>query len=427
MHLTDQDKRILDGEEGPARQKAMELLVRYGEVMAADEMCSVTWADLFCGCHSYLDVVGSTDFDEVFSKMALCTDETVSLEKMAPGCICYAGVEPDCTEVPEKMFMSPDKQALNLKFLSRFVDAGVILSGNCIPYFTGFVPVMGEHFVSCESSAVLFMNSLWGARGNGDGIEAAFCAAVCGRTPRTGMHRGSGRGGTIAVDITTDPVSLHDWDALGYALGAHLPAHSVPVFTGNFKRPNTITLKTFFASLACSAGTEMCHMVGITPEASTREAAFQGKQKVETLHLDRHTIHDAVERLTARGNKKIDYITIGCPHLHVDELRQVAEVLRGKKIHPDTQLDIWTTGPMKYLAQRGGYCDAIEASGAHLVTGGCPSNRGYPEGTGTVAFDSTKQRQDAPIDIGRENIFFGSRRDCLASAVSGKWEGGVSS
>jgi len=159
MNLTDVDRRILDGGEGQARQKAMELLVRYGEIMEAEELCSVTWADLFCGCHAYLDVANSTDFDKVFSTMALCTQETVPLKRMDAGCICYSGVEPDCTEVPDQMFMSPEKKNLNLAFLSRFVDAGVILSGNCIPYLTGFVPVMGEHFVSCESSAVLFVNN----------------------------------------------------------------------------------------------------------------------------------------------------------------------------------------------------------------------------------------------------------------------------
>lgn len=444
MNLTDNDKRILDGEKGAAAQKAMELVVRYGEVMGSDQLCSVTWADLFCGCHDYLDVAGSSDFDKVFSRMALCTKDTVSLENMAPGCVCYSGVEPDCTEVPDQMFMDGEKKARNLAFLSRFVDAGVILSGNCIPYLTGFIPLMGEHFVSCESSAVLFMNALWGARGNGDGIEASFCAAVCGRTPKAGMHVRENRAGNIEVKITTGPQTLHEWDALGYALGTKLPPHAVPVFTGDFKRPNSIILKTFFASLACSAGTEMCHLVGITPEAPDLETAFQGRKAYDTITLTHDEIATASLSLTGNASgtgkenasdkvnsidkidpkgKKIDYITIGCPHLHVEELREVACFLEGKRIDPDTWLDIWTTGPMKYMAERCGYASVIEKTGAHLLTGGCPSNRGYPPGTGTVAFDSSKQRQDAPIDIGRENIFFGSRETCLKSAVTGYWAG----
>ena len=93
MQLTDADQRILAGEDGPVRQKAMELIVRYGRIIDAAELCSVTWADLFCGCHAYLDVARSTDFDRVFSTMSLCTPELVRLEAMDPHCVCYSGVE----------------------------------------------------------------------------------------------------------------------------------------------------------------------------------------------------------------------------------------------------------------------------------------------------------------------------------------------
>ena len=81
MKLTNKDKKMLDGDEGPAKQKAMELIVRYGEVIGAEALCSVTWADLFCGSHAYLDVLGAGDFDEVFSRMSLCATEPVPLEQ----------------------------------------------------------------------------------------------------------------------------------------------------------------------------------------------------------------------------------------------------------------------------------------------------------------------------------------------------------
>jgi hypothetical protein len=156
MKLTDKDKKMLDGFEGRTKQKAMEFIVRYGKVIGAEELCPVTWADLFCGSHAYLDVIGSGNFDEVFSRMSLCANDTVPLESMATGCICYSGIEPDCTEVPDQMLMTAEKKQRNFHFLSRFINAGVVLSGNCILNMTGFIPAMGEHYVSCESSAVLF-------------------------------------------------------------------------------------------------------------------------------------------------------------------------------------------------------------------------------------------------------------------------------
>lgn len=422
MKLTDSDKRILDGKEGPVRQKALEFIVRYAKVIEAEQLCSVTWADLFCGCHGYLDVARSSDFDEVFSVMSLCTLDRVKLDKMDPHCVCYSGVEADCTEVPEQMLMSSDKKALNLSFLSRFVDAGVNLSGNCIPYLTGFIPLMGEHFVSCESSAVLFMNSIWGAMGNGDGIEASFCGAVCGRTPLAGKHLPENRKGTLSVTLEVAPSTTHDWDILGHTIGSQLPPHAVPVLHGPYPRPSSIQLKSFFAALACSAGTEMCHLVGISPEAPNLATALGNKQGVESLVINQKQIDNTVDQLNGHGKQKINYISLGCPHYHIEELRQIGDFFEGKKIHPDTRVEIWTTGPFKYMAERAGYASTIERAGAHLLTGSCPSSRGYAKEYETVAFDSAKQRYSANQETSAK-LFYGSRQECLDSAISGYWEG----
>ncbi len=422
MKLIDSDKRILDGREGPVRQKAMELIVRYGKVIDAEELCSVTWADLFCGCHAYLDVARSTDFDRVFSTMSLCTPDLVQLESMDSHCVCYSGVEADCTEVPDEMILGPDKKALNLDFLSRFVAAGVVLSGNCIPYLTGFIPLMGEHFVSCESSAVLFMNSMWGARGNGDGIEASFCAAICGRTPMAGKHLAENRKGTVAVQLETSPETIHDWDVLGHTIGTRLAPHALPVLTGIFPRPNAIQLKSFFAALACSAGTEMCHLVGISPEAPDFKTAIGKAASYDTLVITADDVRSTIGQLNGFDRQKIDYITLGCPHYHIDELRRVAAFLDGKTIHPDTRVEIWTTGPFKYMAERCGYAQVMENAGAHLLTGSCPSSRGYAKEYKTVAYDSAKQRYAANQET-EAKLFYGSRQECLASAISGYWEG----
>ena len=413
---------MLDGDHGAARQKALELMIRYAEVLGAERLCTISWADLFCGSHHYLEVAGSDDFDTVFSKMSLCSDSTVKLGSMAGNCICYSGVEPDCTEVPDQMLMDPDQKKINLDWLSRFVDAGVILSGNCIPYLTGFVPMAGEHFVSCESSAVLFINSVWGGRGNGDGIEASFSAAVCGRTPYWGKHRPENRRATIEVKIESAPSSIHDWDALGQALGSRLPAHSVPLLRGNFMRPNAIQLKAFFASLACAAGTELCHIESLTPEATDAVGTLKGNPPSNSLIIAPIDVADTIQSLNPNPHQKIDYISLGCPHYHIEEIRRIAVFLEGRHIHPDTIVHIWTAGSIKYLADRCGYTEVIQDAGAKILTGSCPSSRGYPAGVQTVAYDSAKQRKSAEQETDAK-LFYGSRQQCLESAISGRWEG----
>jgi predicted aconitase len=422
MELTDAEKAILNAEYGPAPQKAMELIVRYAAVLGAERLCRVTWADLFCGAHHYLDGVGSDDFERIFSTMSLCATQTARLEKMNPGCICYSGVEVDCTEIPGKMLSDPGRQAQNLAMLSRFVDSGVVLSGTCVPYLLGFIPLAGAHFVSCESSAVLFMNSLWGACGNGDGIEASFCAAVCGYTPLWGKHLPENRKATRVVEIRSAPESVHDWDVLGHAVGRQLPPMAVPILTGGYARPDAMRLKAFFASLACSAGTEMCHLEGLTPEAASLEQALAGHAGHDRLAVTAADVAESVEQLNGNGRERIDYISLGCPHYHIDEVRRIAEFFNGRRIHPDTQVHIWTAGPFKYMADRCGYTRIIEKAGAQLLTGSCPSTRGYPPGVRTAAYDSAKQRLSAAQETDAR-LYYGSLEQCLQTAVSGIWEG----
>jgi hypothetical protein len=422
MNLDDAQKAILDGECGRAPQKAMELIVRYARVLGAERLCRVSWADLFCGAHHYLDVAGTGDFDRIFSTMSLCTRQIAELKQINRGCICYSGVEVDCTEVPEKMLAGPDRQAKNQAMLSRFVDSGVVLSGSCVPYLLGFIPLAGEHFVSCESSAVLFLNSLWGACGNGDGIEASFCAAVCGFTPLWGMHLPENRKATHVVDIQFRPESVHDWDILGHAVGKQLPPMAVPVMVGRYSRPDAIRLKAFFASLACAAGTEMCHLEGITPEATTAQQALSGNANQTRIAVSARDVADSVEQLNGSDRQRIDYLSLGCPHYHIDEVRRIAEFLDGRRIHPDTVVHVWTAGPFKYMADRCGYTRAIEKAGAHLLTGSCPSTRGYPAGVRTAAYDSAKQRMSAAQETDAR-LSYGSVEQCLQTAISGIWEG----
>ena len=412
----------LDGRHGQPPQKAMELIVRYAGILGAEQLCRVTWADLFCGAHHYLDVVSSEDLDRIFATMSLCTDEPVTLKGMHPGCICYSGVEVDCTQIPHKMLAGSARQAQNQAMLSRFVDAGVVLSGTCVPYLLGFIPLAGEHFVSCESSAVLFINSLWGACGNGDGIEASFCAAVCGYTPLWGMHLSENRRATHVVEIRSQPESVHDWDLLGHAVGVKLPPMAVPVLTGNFIRPDAIRLKAFFSSLACAAGTEMCHIAGLTPEAPTVEQALGGRTDASRLRIDRSDAVDSLRQLNGHRKDRIDYISLGCPHYHIDEVRRIAELLDDRKIHTDTVVHIWTAGPFKSMADRCGYTAVIEKAGAHLLTGSCPSTRGYPPGVRTAAYDSAKQRMSAAQETDAR-LYYGSLEQCLQTAASGVWEG----
>ena len=420
LRLTLEEQDMLQGKYGKLKQQAMRKTVEYAEILGADELCEVTMAHLFCGAHGYLSAAGARGIDEVISIMQYDADETLPLENM----VCYC--QSDCGPMDPGQFrlmgFSEEDAAKNREYLNRYRFCGVNIVGTCVPYMCGFIPLRGEHFVSSESHAVVLMNSLWSACGNADGLEAGFWAAACGRTPKWGNHIMSNRFGTHVFDIRTPIKSSTDWDLLGYTIGKKLPSHSVPVLTGLSDRPSIFTLKYFFAALATTSGAEMCHIVGITPEAPTVEAALGGKEALETIAVTRDDLIGSYHSLGGgTACDRVDYISIGCPHYSIEELRLAAELLRGKKVVDGTTLHIWTAPQIKASADSSGYTKIFEDAGATLLSSSCPLVSGkLPEGVETMAFDSAKQAHYL-MSGHAAKVLYGSMKSCIQAAVTGKW------
>ncbi len=421
LKLTPYEQEMLDGAHGKLKQKAMEKVVQYAQVLGAEELCIVTMAHVFCGNHGYLDACKKEDIAEVVSQMQYCSDDVLPLEPF--DCYCQSDCGPMDPERYAHMHVSEASGQRNQRFLDYYCANGVNLVGTCVPYMCGFIPLKGEHYVSSESHAVTLMNALWGACGNSDGLEAGFWAATCGRMPKWGNHVMENRKGTHVFHIDAHVQSSMEWDLLGYSIGRKLPTHAVPVLTGLTNMPNIFNIKYFFAAMATTSGPEMCHIVGLTPEAPTLKAALGGKPPVAEITITQADLQES-HRILNGGNPsaKLDYISLGCPHYSIEELRQIANFLRGKKIAAGTTLHIWTAAPMKETADRCGYTKAIEDAGALLLTSSCPLTSDImPPGTQTVAFDSAKQAHYiAPSQ--KAKVYYGDIEKCLTSAINGYWE-----
>ncbi|MBS3970298.1 MAG: aconitase X catalytic domain-containing protein [Clostridia bacterium] len=421
MKLTDYEKRVLEGEEGKLKQTAMKVIVQYAEVLGAEQLCEVTKAHLFCGAHPYLEVFKSSDIDEVISEMCFCSADKICLDKMA--CYCQSDCGPMDTINWGKMWVTYEEYKKNMEYLKRYLNAGVNLVGSCIPYLVGFMPLMGEHYVTSESHAVLMLNSVLGACGNADGIEIGFCAAVSGRIPYWGNHIMDNRMGTHVFKINCKTDTVSDWDLLGYTIGRLLPTHSIPIIDGNFNRPDVTKLKSCYASMATTSGAEMCHIVGITPEALTLGQALGGNQPKEVVVVTDRDIYYSFEQLNSGGRGDIEYISLGCPHYTIEEIRQVAAFLDGKRVSSNVCLHVWTASPIKETADRCGYTEIIEGAGGVVLTSSCPlTSEKKPEGINGIAFDSAKQAHYI-IPGTSAKVYYGTPMDCLKSAITGKWEG----
>jgi predicted aconitase len=423
VRLEDYEKRLLSGEEGRLKQICLENILRYAEVLGADELCEVTKATVFCGAHNYLNVKPSDSPDEVFSRMNLAVDEIVPFDSTYENCYIQSCVAP-CDQYENEPFtQSAEFFQKNSEFLEQARRAGVIITGTCAPYLTGWLPIRGEHFVTTESGVTVMGNSIWGAMGNSDGIEAAFWSAICGRTPKWGNHVEENRGATHVVEVHAEVNSLLEWDLLGRAVGDPLVTRAVPVISGDFRGVTFQKLRQLCTTLAISSNCEMCHLAGYTPEARSVEDALRGKKPAGTLVVDESALQQAYEAVCDPGDGEIDFVSLGCPHYDIDQIKRVCDYLQGKRISPNVHFMLWTVYPLKAMADENGYTRIIEQAGGHIYTSSCPGTIGkvFLRNYSGLVFDSLKQAGSVKPETSNP-VYFGDVQACIDAAVSGRWE-----
>jgi predicted aconitase len=425
LKLTDEEFGMLSGAMGPFMQKAMEFNVRYAIVLGAREMCEVSRATLFLGAQHCLDCYPpDEDYRKIFSEFYLCSDETVDLAQIAVSCKAQT-CEGSCDfHEYERTHLTREYHERNLAYLSATRDVGIPIVDTCTPYFVGWIPVMGEHFVSTESSNVVMSNSLFGAMGNSDGVEAAVCAAVTGRTPLWGMHIAENRFADCVVHLECRAEDAFDWDLIGFTIGRMMPKHSIPVIVGDFKRPDINMLRQAFSTISVTSAVEICHIAGITPEARTQEAATCGKKIRQNIVVTQRDCDESCRMICEPGEGPVDYVSIGCPHLALDELKDIAAYLSGKRLASGVELLVWTSYPTKEMANVNGYTQAIEASGAYLLTGSCPvvMREMSHKHAGAMVMNGAKQAYNMKNQTSVP-VYFGDMWRCIDAAINGRWSG----
>lgn len=423
VKLTETEQAMLDGEMGRFKQVALQKIIEYAQVLGAEALCPVTKATVYLGAHPYLDVVGTDDYDEIFSKMLLCSGETIPLGEFDSHCTCQTCVAPCDQYVYEPLGLTKRFFEKNSRFLALTRDAGVSIAGSCTPYLTGWLPLYGEHFVTTESSNVIMCNAVLGACGNSDGLEAAAWSAICGRTPLWGNHIRANRLGTHVFYIDCPSESALDWDIIGYTLGKMLPPHAIPILAGDFARPDLVKLKQCFASLATTSGAEMCHIVGITPEAVTLEMALGGRVPKGVFHITQADYDRSMALLCDTGSGPVDFITLGCPHYSLEEVREAALYLKDKQVKKGVRLMLWTDMSTKAMADANGFTAHIEKAGAYLLTSACPLviGRHCHEGVVGMAMDGAKQAHYIRSET-QVPVYYGDKYQCIDAAITGRWE-----
>jgi hypothetical protein len=427
MILADDEKAMLDGAGGVAKQKAMELLVRYAEALGADR---------FVDTHNVAGVPGSStlflqkyfeehagdgSFETVFSLYDLDAGEAMSVPQATGNC-CHLQGGMDLEHWSE-LGMSREAMQHQREDEVELARHGVRIMKTCTPYLAGNLPVKGEHCAWMESSAVVYCNSVIGARTNTEGRESTSAAMLTGKIPDWGLHRAEYRRGTHLIEVETPVESVMDWGMLGYFIGDALQ-EQIPVITGAIRQADPLRHKHFGAAAASSGGVEMYHIVGVTPEAASLEMALGSRQPVAAIKYGVEERSRVYETLNANGrDPNVDYVMLGCPHASIEQFRDVARLLDGKKLK--TRLWMFTSRAVKTVADMSGFTKTIEAAGGLVMTDTCSAiARAVPKGTKVVALDSAKQVHYLPAMVGVE-AWFGTTEECIQAALTGRWAGAL--
>lgn len=426
MRLADDEKAMLDGRHGPARQKAMDLLVRYARALGVEEFVDVSNVAGVPGqINPFLDRYfedRTSDYDTVYSRYDLDSDEIVEIPEPAVAHACHlqGGTDPEAWRT---LGHSPRAAQLSLVSDTAAARHGVEVLKTCTPYLAGNTPQRGEHCAWMESSAVVYCNSVLAARTNTEGRESTSAAMLTGKIPNFGLHLDAGRHATHRIDVQVPVDSLMDFGLLGYFVGEQVQER-VPVVCGIESTADLIRHKHFGAAAASSGGVELYHIAGQTPEAPDAETALGGKAPAATLRYDRSERRDAYERLNQTGKStQVDYVMLGCPHAALEQIEQACRLLHGRRIDRNVAFWIFTSRAVKARADAQGLTRTIEAAGGRLLTDTCSAiGQAIPAGARVVALDSAKQAHYLPAIMGIE-AWFGSTRDCIEAALTGRWNG----
>jgi predicted aconitase len=397
MYLTEKEQRMLDGEEGYAVKKSMEILVALGGIYGAERLIKVGSVQVAGVSYHNLGDAGLEFLNE------LAKDGRVKvLTTLNP-----AGMD---LENWKNLGISAEFAEKQNLVIDAFRKMGIITSCTCTPYLIGNLPRYGEHVAWSESSAVTFANSVIGARTNREGGPSALAAAFVGKTPCYGLHLDENRVPDVHVHMAAKLSKLSDWGALGYCIGKK--AENKTAYITGVKDADVDELKSFCASMVTYGAKPLFYIQGITPGSENYSPPK------DTVTIDARDLADAYKNINDEA-VDIDFVCIGCPHCSIKEIAEIAELLKGRRISPNTEFWVATSRTAKQLADMRGYTAVIEQAGGKFACDTCMAVAPLKGRFKAIATTSAKgcyySRQNKMLTK------MGSLEECIEAAVTGKW------
>lgn len=408
LALTAEDHALLDGAQGEAAAFAMRLLVRFAEAVQADRMIDAESAHID-GCLYHGGV--SLDFVEHLLRLGGRVRVPTTLNVGSVDLIH-----------PELFRGGDGLRADGTRLMKAHEELGCVPTYTCAPYQTIFRPRFGAQIAWAESNAIVFANSVLGARTNRYGDFTDLCCALTGRVPHYGLHLTENRRARVLLEITGLPP---EWDdagpvcvAVGHVIGRRC-GDRIPAILGLPESTGEDDLKALGAVAASAGAVALFHAIALTPEAPTLDAAFQGREPEEVIRLSAADLRETVRDLsTVPDGTPLAAVSLGTPHFSIAEFARLVALLDG----PRPIVDLYVNTGRGVLAELDarGWRAQLEAAGVTLVIDTCTYVTAVMRDlSGAVMTNSGKWAYYAPGNLGIE-VAFGSLADCLESARAGR-------
>ena len=411
MKLTKIEEQMLSGKKGEAVALAMRILVKLGELYGAKEMQPISKAHIDGCCYQTAGDAG-LDFAE---KLAFLGAKVVV---------------PTTTNVTGRdikrwrEFKMPEWLAEKCQRMEEaYISMSTIPTWTCAPYLSAFAPRFGEQIVWAESNAIVYVNSVIGARTHryGDFVDA--CAAITGRAPRFGLHLSENRQGEVLVQMEGFGKELLDdtsiYGLLGYKLGIILGS-KIPVIEGIPEQVTQDCLKALSAAGAAAGSMALFHIIGVTPEALRLEQIFKKNVPEYKIVIKPSDLIKVRDELDSSDEEEVDLIALGCPHFSYSEFYSVLKVLNGRKISKKIEFFIFTNRDIYRALYHTGLLSDLINAGIRIATDTCILHWPLSAwGFKVMATNSGKFAKYAPGLLGLK-IKFGNIKQCVEGAITGR-------
>ncbi|MGF6158093.1 putative aconitase/putative aconitase with swiveling domain [Ensifer sp. KUDG1] len=403
LDLSDDDRAMLDGRDGIAVQQAMRIIAAMAAQQGAEKLIDVVQGHIDgCIYASPANLTFAEKMADMGAKVRVPTTmNAISVDRanwQAQG-------------VPES-FGDPAA-----RLADAYVRMGCRPTFTCSPYLLDSAPKSGEAIAWAESNAVIFANTVLGARTAKHPDFLDLCIALTGRAPLSGVYLDAPRKATRVIDVEL-PDNIDDafWPLIGYLAGKAAPDR-IPLLRGLASaRPSRDDLKALCAAFGTTSASPMLHVEGVTPEAESAAAKDADRTTITRADMA------AAWSLLNDGPEEVELVAIGSPHASLEECRALATAFDGRKRDSNVAV-IVTAGRDAIAAARDeGLLARLEENGIQVLPDLCwcsISEPVFPTKTRALMTNSGKYAHYGPGLSGRA-VRFSNLADCVEAALTGR-------